>query len=738
MKALFVLFGLVLLASSAFAPLNADSPSISQCPSSDALDEDKEDCEDDGKDWEYYTDGKNCKQVKCEDIADKQVSIDKETDACPSDEEIAEQERKCTQNGDGSVRIQYQVEDEFGKSTTCAKVECVSASQCLSEEELLQKEKNCFSGRGVPVRVRVELFGDSGGITVIGNTVNDFRDGTCEDVQCVPRGCPSVEEEVKKCESQGDQYKVRWGVAWYDGLQCPSVICERDAEAVECPTEEEIEEKENECTDSGFAFDHHSYGVIAPNGDTLQCKDVECVVSQCPSEEELGEAEKKCEAAGFSTMRKLESYSEFAGTSPAQSNESQNIGSFFDVFTADDFSRQCNYVVCEQPLICKSDEKLLAEIEACKLNGSDYELSKDENGCAVVKCGGSICPTKEEIEAEKKKCEAGTESVYLPAMHTTHYDSFFDVWGELDLEKRPGFAYDPIVYQDFHGCERVLCRPEKACPNSTVLEATIQRCNNAGLNITTYVDQFNCKQVYCGKEPRGIGCEKKVDGNGCIDIQCSDGYAFNSCDYRFQCRVDCKAYTDENGCSVKKCSDGYEARDCPSGEVTCETYKTENGCEVKKCSDGTSYEYCPDDQGCEIYKDEESGCTIKECPDGYKARECPDEPRDDVECKVYEKDGCRVKECTNGYSYDSCKAPKCETSKDEKGCAVKKCDDGYTARDCPEGSEDVECKETKDDEGCVLKVCTDGTEAKYCPEDVGPPPQRGILESIWCAIAGCK
>ncbi|MCI0558397.1 MAG: hypothetical protein MN733_07865, partial [Nitrososphaera sp.] len=381
---------------------------------------------------------------------------------------------------------------------------------------------------------------------------------------------------------------------------------------------------------------------------------------------------------------KLEFYSEFAFRT-VETNESREIGSFFDVFTEDYFGQQCEYVVCEQPLVCKSDDEVLAEIEACKMNKSDYTLAKDEYGCVVVKCGGSICPAKEEIEAEKKKCksEAGITWTTTWGQLPDRYDSFFDVFTEITIDEKAPIGgshqleFEPENIVDRYGCERVLCRQVNACPNSSALEATIERCNKAGLNVTTYIDQYNCKQVYCGQGPRPVDCKKSVDNDGCVDIQCSDGFSFNSCDYKYQCRIDCKTYTDENGCSVKKCSDGYEARECPSGEVTCETYKTDSGCEMKKCSDGASYEYCPSDEECKTYKDEKSGCTIKECPDGYKARDCPQDPQGEVECKTYEKDGCKVKECTNGYAYDSCKAPKCETSTDENGCTVKKCDDDY-------------------------------------------------------------
>lgn len=665
-----------------FAQLVSDTPSVSQCPSSSSLEKDADDCEEEGMGWEYYTDKNGCKQVECVEKAD----ADRTISMCPSEEQLYNGAAECERNGKG---WQYYTDDKG-----CKQVRCIT--------------------RNVPAA-----------------------------------SCPSVDEEVKKCEALGDQYKVRWGVVWYDNVQCPTVTCE----PVSCLSQEELEEKIEQCRSSGldYIFKGELVGLEPEwNAAGGRCIQVECVVPRCPGEEELDEAAGKCEAAGFRYHQWEWRDSASSRYAVEKENQSADIGSFFDVFTADDyFMKQCQYVVCDQPLICKSDEEVLAEIERCKLSGQDYEIFRDDNDCVVVKCGGSLCPTSDEIETERKRCMNQEDNAGITWQTTwgqfpNSYDSFFDVWGELDLERTAGIGgshqleFEPELLIDRYGCERVLCRPVNACPDSAALEATLERCKNAGLNATTYTDQFSCKQVYCGEGPRPVDCRKAIDDNGCTVIECSDGYVFNSCRYDVQCRVDCRTYTDDNGCFVKKCSDGYEARECPGGEVTCEVTRDDEGCEVKKCTDGSASRYCPGTEECRIYMDEKSGCTIKECPDGYKARECPDEPRGEIECKVYEKGDCRIKECTNGYFYDSCdeNVAFCSTDKDDEGCTVKKCDDGYVARDCPEGMEDVECKETRDERGCVYKVCTDRTEASYCPEDVAP--QRGILESLWCGIFGCK
>ncbi len=371
----------------------------------------------------------------------------------------------------------------------------------------------------------------------------------------------------------------------------------------------------------------------------------------------------------------------------------------------------CRQIECTIPeTTCPSND---ATERKCKAAGMDVEYYYDARECKIAQCVGKIespCPTEDDLQAAIQKCKEN--------------DMSYEIYNDA-----PTTAVAAV--QD---CMRVRCTEiESNCPSAEDMKTMIEECKKKSMDYKFFVDPDGCKSVQCIYQPTTtLECRKAVKGD-CVEIYCSDGTYFNTCDMQNLCsQVECKRYKTEEGCIKTVCSDGSEkTTDCPNSdtEVECSVTTDNQGCKVKRCTDGQVFKSCPDNTGCTESTDQ-NGCTIKTCPT-HVERNCPDQQTSPFSCNYYTDDstGCVVTQCTNGLEINHCTTEKgtdptgaeIQCSQYVTGaCTIKTCTSGYVLRDCGDGNS-VECMVTTTAEGCKELLCSDGTSTNMgCPASAQP------------------
>lgn len=195
------------------------------------------------------------------------------------------------------------------------------------------------------------------------------------------------------------------------------------------------------------------------------------------------------------------------------------------------------------------------------------------------------------------------------------------------------------------------------------------------------------------KVPAKVQCWK-TNYDGCINIECDDGFTLK------QCQNTCRTYVDEYGCTVTVCN-GVETRDCPgtSEKVTCAFL---GSAEPQKCYSGkgscTAYpKACADGEEC-------AGAGYMSCTVAVSGK---------IGETIYWKSTCggsgqtTVDGVSEAVKFDCSQT--CREYTDGNGCVVRECPDGMTSVTCPT------CKEYKDEKGCLVRECANGTPERTCP-----------------------